>query len=58
MIAAIFIAIGKWATGEMGTTSVGTAIGNSALAHFLIDTFRFLLALLPGKFDAVRGLFK
>ena len=58
MIAAVFIAIGKWAAGEMGTTSVGTAIGDSCLARFLIDTFSFLLALLPHKFDAVRELFK
>jgi uncharacterized membrane protein required for colicin V production len=58
MMAAIFIAAGKWAAGEMGTTSVGTAIGDSALARFLIDTFPFLLALLPHRFDAVRELFK
>jgi hypothetical protein len=58
MIAAIFTAIGKWATEEPGKTSVGTAIGNSALAHFLIDTFRLLLGILPGRFDAVTGLFK
>lgn len=58
LIAALFIAIGKWAAGEPGTTSVGTAIGNSALAHFLIDTFRLLLGLLPHRFDAVNNLFK
>jgi membrane protein required for colicin V production len=59
IVAAIFIAIGKWAAGAPpGTTSVGTAIGNSALAHFLIDSFRLLLALLPGRFDAVAKLFK
>jgi membrane protein required for colicin V production len=58
MVASIFIAIGKWAAGEPGTTSVGTAIGDSALAHFLIDTFRLLLGLLPGRFDSVTKLFK
>lgn len=57
VIAAIFIAIGKWAAGEMGPTSVGTAIGESALANFLIDEFRFLLGLLPHRFDTVRELF-
>ena len=58
MVAAIFIAVGKWAAGEPDTTSVGTAIGDSALAHFLIDSFRLLLAILPGRFDAVNKLFK
>lgn len=58
VVAAIFIAVGKWAAGEPGTTSVGTAIGDSALAHFLIDSFRLLLGLLPHRFDAVRNLFK
>jgi hypothetical protein len=57
IVAAIFIAVGKWAAGEPGTTSVGTAIGNSALAHFLIDSFRLLLSILPGRFDAVTSLF-
>lgn len=57
MTAAIFIAIGTWAGGDTGETSVGRAIGDSALAHFFIDTFRFLLALLPGRFDAARDLF-
>ncbi len=58
MAAAIFIAVAKWAAGEPGTTSVGTAIGDSALGHFLIDSFRLLLAILPGRFDAARDLFK
>lgn len=53
VLSAIFIAIGRWAPGD----STGTAIGNSALAGFLIDNFRFLLGLLPGKFDVVRNLF-
>lgn len=57
LTAAIFIAIGKWAAGEPGATSVGTAIGNSALANFLIDQFRFLLGLLPPRFDAAAELF-
>jgi membrane protein required for colicin V production len=58
LMTAIFIAVGKWAAGEPGTTGVGTAIGDSALAHFLIDSFRLLLGLLPGRFDAVGKLFK
>ncbi len=57
LTAAIFIAIGKWAANEPEATSVGNAIGNSALASFLIDEFRFLLGLLPERFDAVVRLF-
>ena len=58
VVAAIFIAVGKWAALYDSTSGVATAIGDSALAHFLIDSFRLLLALLPGRFDAVRNLFK
>ena len=58
MVAAIFIAVGRWAALYDSTSSVGTAIGDSALAHFLIDSFRLLLAILPGRFDAVNKLFK
>jgi uncharacterized membrane protein required for colicin V production len=57
MMSAVFIAIGNWAAADAGETSVGKAIGNSVLARFFIDTFRFLLALLPGSFDSVRDLF-
>ncbi|MDM8001233.1 MAG: CvpA family protein [Dehalococcoidia bacterium] len=57
MVVAIFIALGNWVAGHPGETGLGTAIGESVLAHFFIDTFRFLLALLPGRFDAVRDFF-
>ncbi len=57
MVAAIFIGLGKWAANEPATTSVGEAISNSVLAEFLIDSFRFLLLLLPDRFGAVRSLF-
>jgi membrane protein required for colicin V production len=58
VVAAIFIVVGKWAAGQPSNTGVGAAIGDSALAHFLIDSFRFLLALLPSRFHAVRDLFR
>lgn len=58
VVTAIFIAVGKWAAGEAVTPSVQTAIGKSALAHFLIDNFRLLLALLPHRFDVVKNFFK
>lgn len=57
LTAALFIVIGKWAAGQPETTAVGNAIGNSALANFLIAEFRFLLGLLPSRFDAVVELF-
>ncbi len=57
LMAAVFIAIGKWAAGEPDATSVGNAIGASALANFLIHEFRLLLGLLPPRFDRVVCLF-
>lgn len=57
LTAAMFLAIGKWAAGQPEATSVGDAIGSSALANFLIAEFRFLLGLLPSRFDAVVELF-
>lgn len=57
LTAALLIAIGKWAAGQPEATSVGNAIGNSALANFLIDQFCLLLGLLPPRFDAVVELF-
>lgn len=57
MIAAIFIALGKWAAGQPGTTSIGEAISNSTLAEFLIDSFQFLLLLLPERFNSVKNFF-
>jgi uncharacterized membrane protein required for colicin V production len=57
LVAAVFIVIANWVVGETGESSLGTAISDSALAHFLIDSFQFLLALLPDRFDSVRDLF-
>lgn len=57
MIAAIFIAIASWTAEDTGESSLRTAISDSSLAHLLIDSFRFLLALLPERFDSVRDIF-
>ncbi len=54
--AAVMIVVGKWAAG-VGSSGVEDAIGNSALARLLIDSFRLLLVLLPDKLNVVRGLF-
>ena len=53
---AVLIAVGKWAAG-VGATGVEEAIGNSSLAELLMDSFRFLLLLLPDRFDVVREFF-
>jgi membrane protein required for colicin V production len=58
LVAAIFLAVGKWAANYDSTSGVATAIGNSFMANFLIDKFRLLLGLLPHRFDAVTNLFK
>ena len=52
-VAAIFIAVGR----DLSTSTVGTDIGSSPLAHLLIDTCGLLLLLLPDSFDAVKDLF-
>ncbi len=49
-------AVGKWAA-EVGATGVQEAIGDSPLAKLLMDSFRFLLLLLPEQFDVVRDFF-
>ncbi len=56
LAAAVFIAVGRWAAGA-GASGVEEAIGNSALAELLMDSFRLLLLLLPDKFSVVRGFF-
>ncbi|MBM4444018.1 MAG: CvpA family protein [Chloroflexi bacterium] len=53
---AVLIAVGKWAA-RVGATGVEEAIGNSPLAELLMDSFRFLLLLLPGRFEVVRDFF-
>jgi membrane protein required for colicin V production len=35
----------------------GDAVSHSALARFLLDTFPFVLGLLPSEFDSVRNFF-
>ncbi|OGO09459.1 MAG: hypothetical protein A2Y61_07565 [Chloroflexi bacterium RBG_13_60_13] len=53
---AVLIAVGKWAAG-VGATGVEETIGNSTLAELLMDSFRFLLLLLPDRFEVVREFF-
>lgn len=53
---AVLIAVGKWAAG-VGATGTEEAIGSSSLAELLMDSFRFLLLLLPDQFDVVRDFF-
>jgi membrane protein required for colicin V production len=53
---AVLIALGKWAAG-VGATGVEETIGNSTLAELLMDSFRFLLLLLPDRFEVVREFF-
>lgn len=36
----------------------GVTIDHSALARFLLDSFPFVLALLPAEFDSVRAVFQ
>ena len=36
---------------------IGDAVSGSALARFLLDTFPFVLGLLPSDFDSVRDFF-
>ena len=56
LAAAVMIVVGKWAA-SVGASGVEDAIGNSALARLLIDSFRLLLALLPDKLNVVTELF-
>lgn len=56
LAAAAFIAVGKWAH-TVGATGIQEAIGASALAEFLMDSFRLLLSILPERFRVVREFF-
>jgi len=63
-VAAILAAAGAWADSlpqheiiESAKEGMSRAIGGSAIAELLIDKFRLVLGLLPGKFDAVREFF-
>jgi len=63
-VAAILAAAGAWADSlpqneiiESARHGMSRAIGGSAIAELLIDKFRLVLGLLPGKFDAVREFF-
>jgi uncharacterized membrane protein required for colicin V production len=56
LAAAVLIAVGRWAA-SVGASGVEEAIGNSALAELLMDSFRLLLLLLPEKSSVVRGFF-
>ena len=56
LAAAILIAVGKWSS-TVGATGVQEAIGESALAELLMDSFRLLLLLLPERFQVVRDFF-
>jgi membrane protein required for colicin V production len=64
VVAAILTAAGAWAyllpeheIVESAKQGMSKAIGDSVLAELLIDKFRLVLSLLPGKFDAVREFF-
>jgi len=37
---------------------IGDTMSDSALARFLLDSFPFVLALLPGEFDSVQSFFQ
>lgn len=37
---------------------IGDTVSDSALARFLLDSFPFVLALLPAEFDSVRSFFQ
>ncbi len=37
---------------------IGDTVSDSALAKFLLDSFPFVLALLPAEFDSVRSFFQ
>ena len=56
LAAAVFIAVGKWAS-TVGAVGVQDAIGESALAELLMDSFRLLLLLLPERFQVVKDFF-
>lgn len=56
LAAAVMIVVGKWAA-SVGSSGVEDAIGNSALARLLIDSFRLLLVLLPERLNVVRQFF-
>ena len=61
-IAAILASLGAWAQylpqSEMLESTMGSAIGGSALAELLIDKFGIILGLLPEKFDAIQDFFQ
>lgn len=56
LAAAIFIAVGKWSA-TVGAIGIQDAIGESALAELLMDSFRLLLLLLPERFQVVKDFF-
>jgi len=63
MIGAIFTVILEWEAGQPpvvgGTLSgVALAITESSTASLIIDKFRLVLGLLPGRFDVVSDFFR
>ncbi len=63
LIGAVFTVILEWEASQLpvlgGTLSgVGLAITESGAASLIIDKFRLVLGLLPGRFDVVSDFFR